>query len=150
LKAGRDQDEERLKALRDAPLASLEAFLKARETDNGKWGDKIEEELASLNPMLLQGALGALTGAMSLRGEAKADLLATAEQGASAAATTDPAGYMALDLRARARDGLGRKDEAYVDYRAGIAAFQKSPPSRSDLLVGYIAYRSALIARMGG
>ena len=127
---------------------SAQALRKAREADDGKLAKAIERQADVLANAALRGALGLIQEAQ--RAAAPADqvlLLETAERLASIAAEQGATRAMALDLRAQARDQLGRKDEAAADFAAVLDLHESSPPEKPDLLVAYAAYRLALIQR---
>jgi tetratricopeptide (TPR) repeat protein len=137
---------ERLAELEDAPVWAANAYLRARETDDGKWGESLDIATRELHPALLQQGLALLNQAGREEEEQRAQTLNRALERLEPAVLFVPDDYMGLDLRAQCFDNLGRKADAYAGYVASLEA-HAAKPGHPDVLVGYTAYRAALIAR---
>lgn len=148
-KAARDKDLEKVAKYENAYLDAFEALKKAKETDDGKWGKKVEADMLGLYNPLLSSGLGFLNAGndKSTPAEARSILLDKAEKNLVASTEINPDFYVAFDLLGQTH--LSRKDTAAAMTAFGNAkkAFKDNRPKQPDLLIAYVYYRTSLLQR---
>ncbi len=132
-------------------LEAGQALVQARAADTeGAQAKGIDAAAAALVPYLAQLSLVALHQGLGGADEQRAAMLSQSAEIATVAHALAPQEYLLLDVRAQALEQSGRKAEALEDFALALALAEESPAPHPDPLVGYIAYRLALLQRFEG
>ncbi|MBT3220601.1 MAG: tetratricopeptide repeat protein [Proteobacteria bacterium] len=144
--AGKENDREAAAKLVDAQERAADAYLQVRASSSKEWAPKAERELAVLKMHLLRGAMQIHTLPADMEGREVG--LSLAHSWVNKAIEIDPQSSISYDLRGQIREGLGKKEAAFGDFREALKVCQANPPVIPDLLIAYAAYRAAVYARM--
>lgn len=148
--AAQSGDSTMMMKYKDAFLNSYQDYKKGKETDDGKWGKKIDAQLMSVYPGLLQGGIQAINVIYQNKDLSEAE---KKEAGAEAskylemASEIRPEDYVPNDLMGQSYMTMKDTAKAKSNFQAAINKFEKNPPKRPDQLVAYIYYRLALIQK---
>ncbi|MCP4808104.1 MAG: hypothetical protein GY913_31390 [Proteobacteria bacterium] len=129
----------------DRPVEAAMAYANALDADiDGAWAKQMQ---ATVVPqLLLQTGLIALSEA-SNAGTPDPGVLTEAERLLTHAIALIPEQHTGYDLRGQVRDLQGDKVGAQADYTRCLELAEASPPASPDILLAYVAYRSALLKR---
>lgn len=147
--SGGSLTEEEESTMETIVMDAYKDFQKAKETDDGKWGKKVEAQMLTMNAMILQAGLGILNGTFTedLSAEEKKQAYQEAVKYMNLAVEGQPDNYMGYDIRAQAQLALGDSSKALDDFNSATEKFQANPPQRPDLIATYTYYRKALLER---
>ncbi len=141
--------EEQAKSLEDLLMGAYDDLKKARATDDGKWGKKVDVEFAKLNQGFLQSGLAALnmTFDKATTPEVKKEAYQSLVDLMNLSCEIDATSYFAFDLRAQGKLGLADSVGALADFNAAAKLIEANTHTRPDLYVAYTYYRKAIIER---
>lgn len=146
-KAAQEQDNAALDKYGNNLLKAHTAFKNAKKHDDGKWGEKVDKELGLLYNAFLTSAVGALNKATQLQGEQATTAYSETKKYLEICIEIDNSNYLGYDLLGQAELGLKDSTNAIKSFNKAAQAFITNPPSRADLLIGYVYYRIGLLER---
>ncbi len=131
-------------------LDSYDDFKKAKSTDDGKWGKKVDEALSILiNNAFLTAGLGALNATYD-KGITPADKIEAYKMSVETmnySVEIDPNNYFPFDVRGQAKLGLADSTGALADFTTSAKLIEAGTHTRPDLMVAYTYYRKGIIER---
>ncbi len=136
-----------LKENKNALFLSYDDYKKAKETDDGKWGEKVTAELNTVTMASLQAGLMGLNLAYKLDEIEQAESVTEIMPYFDLVAKEKPDDYVAFDLRGQAKLIVKDESGAYSDLKKAADLFQAKLPARADQVIGYAFYRMATIER---
>ena len=121
---GATPTEEQAKSLEDMLMGAYDDLKKARATDDGKWGKKVDVELAKLNFGFKQSGLAALnmTYDKGTSPETKKEAYQSLVDLMNLSIEIDATDYFPFDMRAQGKLGLADSVGARIALGAGAPA----------------------------
>jgi hypothetical protein len=141
--------EEQANALEALLLGAYDDFKQSKAKDDGKWGKKVDDALASLNIAFLQAGLAALnlTYGKDITAAQKAEAYQGTVDAMNYSIEIDPNNYFPFDLRGQGKLGVLDSAGALADFTTAAKLIEANTHTRADLLIGYTYYRKAIIER---
>lgn len=127
----------------DAPLRAADAFLAVLSSGSEDWTSKLAPEIDKTLAILVGVGLNVIATPGALE---HASVVEMGDQWTSKAMELRPHDHVLYETRGQLREAADRRDEAYQDYREGLAQFKAHPPATPDLEIGYLAYRAAMVS----
>lgn len=148
-KAREGMTEEEGQKLQELLLGAYDDYKQAKATDDGKWGKKVDAELANMNIAFLQSGLAALNMAYGkdVKPEDRPELFKSVVEVMNYAIEIDNSSYFSFDIRGQAQMGLNDSTNAYSDFSKAATLIEGNTHKRNDLLIGYVYRNKAILER---